>query len=436
MRRFLLPALATAVGSTAALTLVVGAAAAADDRPYVLSEGHVDMFEVTYDDDIDGLRLQVKDDTGLYDSTTQFRAPEDVTIGVAADAAATEVPEGLPPDYAFVGDPGDTIYLLPQVEAPGLPWPGWSTERLMSTLPPGVDLPDTGDAVQLSVDIDGPGDVHTYMSGAAGNVINHYLDTTDGGPDIIPMTRNTHAHTEWIFTELGNYTLTVTPTATTVRGDVLSAEASSYHLQVGPGGSAGEVPLATTTTVTLGGAPQSYGTSRPALAQVTVTTDDGPASGTVAVRIGAAQVGAARLDGNGRATVTMPHMLRPGSHAVRATFAPADPEAQGASQSVPVSLKVTKASTRTAATLAKKRIRAGARARMAVKVTGPGNPSGKVKILRNGKRVTTARLVKGKVSLRLPKLRAGKHKIVARFVGNALLNGSTSRKQVLTVVRR
>lgn len=219
-----------ALSLAASVTLVATTGTAhAADRAVVLTQGHIDLFNVTYDNATSGLRLQVKDDTG---DTPVLREPSDVTIAVDEEAAALEVPEGLPADFDFLGAPGTVIYDLPQNQAADLPWPGWSTETLVDSLPAGTTLA-AGQPVELAVEVEGPGEVHTFMNGPTGNVINHYIDTTDEDPDVIPVAASAHVHTEWVFTELGEYTLDVTPTARTSGGTTITGTPASYHFRIG-----------------------------------------------------------------------------------------------------------------------------------------------------------------------------------------------------------
>ena len=102
---------ATAVGL---VTLGSGTAHADETRPYELTHGHIDLFYVTYDDAADGLRLDVNDDTGIYQDTRVLRSPEEVLIAVDEERAALEIPEGLPESYDFLGEPGDIVYNLPR----------------------------------------------------------------------------------------------------------------------------------------------------------------------------------------------------------------------------------------------------------------------------------------------------------------------------------
>lgn len=221
--------------ATATATAQPSYAADADvaaERPYPLTRGHIDLFEVTYSTASSGLVLNVKDDSRLYSATASFRRPGDVSVEVDQTIARIELPE-LGPEWSFLGEPGDVRWYLPEVQEADLPWPGWSSQRLEGTLPAGTSLAET-DPVKLAVAVDGPGDVFAFMTDPGGMPINKYVDTDDPAADVIPMTSNTHAHTNWFFTQPGDYTLTVTPSATTSTGGTISGTAADYLIRVRP----------------------------------------------------------------------------------------------------------------------------------------------------------------------------------------------------------
>ncbi|MFT4283679.1 MAG: TIGR03773 family transporter-associated surface protein [Protaetiibacter sp.] len=212
-------------------------------RPYALTTGHIDLFEVTYDAALGGLRLSTKDDTGLYAAGAQYRDPTGVTVYVDSEVARFDV-STLPAAYGFLAADGPTIYMLPQTQSqkPTLPWPGWSTERLPGTLPAETTLPATGTPVSLELQIDGPGEVFTWQTGSFGQVQNRYVDTTDPAPDVIPISRSAHVHTNWAFTRPGDYALTVTPRATPATGLALTGPSVVYLIHVGPAADAAPRP--------------------------------------------------------------------------------------------------------------------------------------------------------------------------------------------------
>lgn len=205
-------------------------------RPIALTSGHIDLFEVTYDSAIEGLRLSVKDDTTLYSSSVAFRDP--TTVGLYIDSAlATMDVSGLAThpqlNFLTVGGTVSTIYMLPQVQDHNLPWPGWSTERLANTLPPTLELPASGSPVTLDVAVDGPGEVFAWQTSTFGGVGQKFIDTVAGLAQI-PISRNAHVHTNWAFTNPGTYELTVTPSATTSAGGTIAGPGVVYRIHVGP----------------------------------------------------------------------------------------------------------------------------------------------------------------------------------------------------------
>lgn len=206
-------------------------------RPVILNLGHIDLFELTWNTNSGQLDLKVKDDTRLYAPDVAFREPETVTILV--DTALSEQMLGdadLPPGYDFIPR-NQPFYLLDWSQQDGLPWPGWSTERLLGSLPEGVTVPyDTG-SVEFGVTVEGPGDVVTFIDGGFGTPSNRFIDTTDAEPDVIVTGSSIHYHTAWLFTAPGDYLLTVTPRAYPSfpsRANPLSGPAHVYHFHVGP----------------------------------------------------------------------------------------------------------------------------------------------------------------------------------------------------------
>lgn len=219
-------AVATLVLATAGL---VGSSPAHAADAVVLSKGHTDAVDVRYENG--ALRLKVKDDTV---NPAVVRDPADVTFQVLP-AARTSVPDL--PAFSFLGAPGRTIWMLPQVQDPALLWPGWNT----TTLGAGVFA---GDKVTISlVDVAGPGAVTLFDTNSLGTP-NVKFRSDDGLPDRLDVPVHTHAHAGWVFSAEGTYTLTFQADATLVDGTPLTTGAVDYRFVVGdlqPGG--GDVSL-------------------------------------------------------------------------------------------------------------------------------------------------------------------------------------------------
>lgn len=229
------------VGLTTVMTTVValgaavtaGPAAAWAQEPVVLSVGHTDALDVHFEDG--QLKLLVKDDTG---PSTVVRDPADVILR-ALPPSAVEVPDD--PRYGFLGEPGDDVWVLPQVQDPALLWPGWSTERL-----PGGTF--VGNQATLTlVEVAGPGTVSVFAVDPFGNPVVRWR--AQGGtvdPDAITVPIPTHAHANWAFGAQGEYTLTFQADATLSGGGAVSSGPVDYTFVVGELGGGDPEPPALT----------------------------------------------------------------------------------------------------------------------------------------------------------------------------------------------
>ncbi|MDO8201575.1 choice-of-anchor M domain-containing protein, partial [Conexibacter sp. CPCC 205762] len=188
-------ALRAAAAGVAAALAGPGSAAAA---PVVLQDGHVDWGARLVDG---ALRVQVKDGTAGSGAVV-WRDPADVVFHVRP-AARTSVPAGAA--FAFLGTPGAPLWLLPQVQRPGVLWPGWNTEEIAGGQVAGP-LTWTLDAV------DGPGRFALFSSGTFGGATTLF-DSGDGLPDTTTVPAGTHAHGNWAFGAEGRYLLTLTTRA-------------------------------------------------------------------------------------------------------------------------------------------------------------------------------------------------------------------------------
>ncbi len=94
----------------------------------------------------------------------------------------------------------------------------------------------------------------------------------------------------------------------------------------------------------------------------------------------------------------------------------------------------------TTATLSATRVKPGKRVKVGITITVPGvtGPVGQVKVMDRAKvlkKLTLVTAKNGKVTVKLPKLKKGKHKLQVVYLGNAQVFGSKSKKIVLYVVK-
>ncbi|MBB5788816.1 choice-of-anchor M domain-containing protein [Jiangella mangrovi] len=211
--------LAVPVVAGALLASSATATAAAGEFELTLDTGHIDAFTLRWVDEQLDVDLQ-EDVTGHH----VLHEPEDVLLQVKPESALV-LPDPLPPSLAFLGDPGDTVYYLPQTQDPDLIWPGWSTEQI----PAGVFT----NPLRIEVtDVEGPGDVFLWQTGSFGESIS----VLGGGfqlPGTISPNANVHAHANWAFGATGRYTLTVQASGTLAAGGTVTSTPVTYTFQVG-----------------------------------------------------------------------------------------------------------------------------------------------------------------------------------------------------------
>ncbi|UGQ11045.1 TIGR03773 family transporter-associated surface protein [Yinghuangia sp. ASG 101] len=212
--------LATAVLACLATALAPAAAVPQPPPPTgngtVIADGHLDLGPRV----VDGRwTVQIRDDTTRPPT---WRYPEDVVVHVT-DTARQELPDD--PAYTFLGAPGEPVWLLPQVQQAGVPWPGWNTQDPSVLDPPVRDVAWSIERVQ------GPGTFVLFLNedfGAPHTVFN----STRPFPQQLAVEPNTHAHGNWAFTRPGVYLLDVRMTARASDGRALD-DRRTLRLAVG-----------------------------------------------------------------------------------------------------------------------------------------------------------------------------------------------------------
>lgn len=166
---------------------------------YVLTEGHVDLIDVAYEDD--ELGISIHDES----VTPDVERDPATTILVVKSSARVQVPDER---FAFLGPVGSDVWILPEgqaeAEAADLLWPGISTEEVEAS----VFLNDSIDVRFLSVV--GPNGMSLFESPedeiANPNIL---VDSEDGLPDTLTTPVGIHRHANWAFESPGLYLVKV-----------------------------------------------------------------------------------------------------------------------------------------------------------------------------------------------------------------------------------
>ncbi|WP_203744535.1 choice-of-anchor M domain-containing protein [Actinoplanes cyaneus] len=204
-----------------ATALLAGAVPAqAHAAPAVLSSGHVDVVDIEFEDG--ALEL------GVHDESVEpgvEHEPGDVVLLVKR-AAKTTVPDNAA--FNFLGAAGAPVWILPEIQAEKLLWPGLSTEEIES----GALANDT---VTLTAQkVTGPGRLAVYTEDAVG-APRILIDSGDGLPDAVSLATGTHQHANWAFQKAGVYRLKVRATATVAAtGATVTSEPAVYTFVVQP----------------------------------------------------------------------------------------------------------------------------------------------------------------------------------------------------------
>lgn len=177
----------------------------------VLSQGHVDVVGINYEDDAWDLHVHDEDNDVEY-------APDEVLIYAGPNFLQAR-PAGAQWDFLGTG-PGGDIWVLPEVEEPPYLWPGISAEEL-------ADGIFEGDMVVLKLlDVRGPGQFSLWQSDTFGEPIV-YMASADGisaGDQIAILAGpGGHTHANWGFTAAGYYEIDFEASGTLADGSVFTA---------------------------------------------------------------------------------------------------------------------------------------------------------------------------------------------------------------------
>ncbi|MBE8517327.1 TIGR03773 family transporter-associated surface protein [Amycolatopsis sp. H6(2020)] len=184
----------------------------------VIADGHVDMGPRM----VDGAwTIQVRDDTT---QPATWRPLPDVVLQ-AVPASKREVPPSA--DYAFLGAPGAPVWLLPQVQRPGVLWPGWNTQD------PSIAGLVTREVTWRLHAVTGPGRFSLFLNGNFGKP-EEIFDSSRPFPQETGIEAASHVHGNWAFSAPGGYTLDIEMLTAAAGGKTMS-DRQQLRIYVGDG---------------------------------------------------------------------------------------------------------------------------------------------------------------------------------------------------------
>ena len=179
--------------------------------------GELDL-EIAYEDG--GLELALLDEENEREVD-----PADANL-VGLPSTLEPVPNGT--QFAFLGNPGDRIFILPQDEREGVLFLGIAGDEI-----PGGMFVD--DAVSLNLlSVNGPGDVFLWSVDAFGAPMQ-YFDSADGvsEDDAFPVSVGGHSHQNWGFSAAGMYEVTLQASAVAVAGsETVTSDPTTFFFEI------------------------------------------------------------------------------------------------------------------------------------------------------------------------------------------------------------
>ncbi|MBT5706404.1 MAG: hypothetical protein HOI66_08795 [Verrucomicrobia bacterium] len=176
------------------------------------------------------LDLKVAYEAGEWELVLLDEANEkEIEAGDAALHAGPETWQTVPsdPSFSFLGNPGESIYILPQGEDEGVLFLGIAGDEIES----GVF---ENDRVRLNLaSVDGPGAVYIYSTDEFG-APTKYFDSTDGirDEDQVPVSVGGHSHQNWAFSAPGIYRVGLNVSGVLANGTAIVSENTEFLFEV------------------------------------------------------------------------------------------------------------------------------------------------------------------------------------------------------------
>jgi hypothetical protein len=198
----------------------------------------------------------------------------------------------------------------------------------------------------------------------------------------------------------------------------------------------------TNTAIAINPGSQTYATSNPATAVVTVSSPKAGTtlSGTVDFYDGSTKIGSSAVDADGTASLGLSRSLAVGTHGITARFAP-DSADTAASKSHAAAIKVNKVASSVAFSLSTTSPHRTTidKATVTVKAAGISGPSGTLTVYKNGvkwKSYTLSSKSGGHLTISLPKFsHTGTKTVTMSYSGNSGIASSKSAKHVVKVTK-
>lgn len=185
------------------------------------TDGHAD-FGAAYEDGAFNFHFHGEGATvdGIERDDEEFAISE---ITVVASTASMVI---LPVAFAGLGSSvGDTVWVLPEVQNPALPFLGLATEELSASSWGNITF-TLGSVISPS----GSGNFALWQSGSFGETLLR-MSTADPGLDQVIMQPGAHSHYNWGFTEAGNWQVEFTVSGNhAVDGFVSSTQTLNFQV--------------------------------------------------------------------------------------------------------------------------------------------------------------------------------------------------------------
>ncbi|WJY67895.1 choice-of-anchor M domain-containing protein [Corynebacterium auris] len=215
-------------------TVTADEAVASPGTAATIEAGHVDLGPLPGPDQ-GQFDLLARDDTSV---PPVWRHTDDVVLRIG-DAAAQTLPEG--DQFEFTGAaPGQTVWVVPQTEVPGVPWLGWNTQN-----PDLIGAADRGVTFEFAGH-EGPGQFSLFLQNGGFEPPQLLWNSAAEGTQPFFAELNTHTHANWVFTEPGIHQVALRVTVPLLDG----TETSTTQVITFAVGDATDVEAAQATTWT------------------------------------------------------------------------------------------------------------------------------------------------------------------------------------------